>query len=85
MTRKLLLSASEQGVPIDWNGEDLKGPFYMLATNSALDLAGRIAIAIFTRSSFNIQTDILQPDVECMKRPDTLRDALQLLNLMSAR
>ncbi|KAI0744628.1 cytochrome P450 [Earliella scabrosa] len=68
MTRKLLLSASNQGVPIDWN-----------------DLAGRIAIAIFTRSSFNTKTDILQPDVECMKRPDTLRDALQLLNLMSAR
>ncbi|KAI0759034.1 cytochrome P450 [Fomes fomentarius] len=51
-TRMLLLSASKNQVPVDWN-----------------DLAGRIAIPIFARSSFDIQTNILEPDVQRLFNP----------------
>ena len=48
------------------------------------DLAGRIALSIFTHSAFNLDTGILSNDVS-VQTSDEMRDALQILNLISAR
>ncbi|TBU46495.1 cytochrome P450 [Dichomitus squalens] len=49
------------------------------------DFAGRIAITIFTLSHMNHHANVLQGDVTCLDRDDPLRDALAVLNRVSAR
>ncbi|KZT02794.1 cytochrome P450 [Laetiporus sulphureus 93-53] len=48
------------------------------------DLAGRVAIAIFCKSSLGITTGLITEDVDCMKKSDAIRDALSVLNRTSS-
>ena len=49
------------------------------------DFAGRIAITIFTLSHMNHRANVLEGDVACLDRDDPLRDALAVLNRVSAK
>ncbi|RPD60602.1 cytochrome P450 [Lentinus tigrinus ALCF2SS1-7] len=49
------------------------------------ELTGRIATAIFMRSSLDICITVLDGDVSCLENPDALSDALKILNETSSR
>ncbi|KAI0677746.1 cytochrome P450 [Trametes maxima] len=49
------------------------------------DLAGRIALTIFTRSAMDLDVGLITPDASCLQRNDPLCDALGVLNTVSSR
>lgn len=50
-----------------------------------LDLAGRIALTIFTRSAMDLDVGLITPEVGCLRYDDPLCDALGVLNQVSSR
>ena len=75
-------------MPIDWSGKSHILQSSVEANSDSFvrkDLAGRIAMTIFTRSHMNEKTNVLEGDVSCLDRDDPLRDALVTLNQISAK